>query len=71
MGQGFFTNRLRISKKSQENHIEKKIETIQGNGFVWTDLQNPDRDDVEKLAKKYFGDEDLERLLDLFDSLKS
>ena len=45
MGQGFFTNRLRSSKKSQETPIERKIENIQGNGFVWTDLQNPDRDE--------------------------
>ncbi len=33
--------------------IENKIETIQGEKFVWIDLQNPDRNDVEKLAKKY------------------
>ena len=33
--------------------IEKKIEKIQGNGFTWIDLQNPDREDVEKLAPDY------------------
>ena len=29
------------------------METIQGGKFVWINLQNPDRKDVEKLAKKY------------------
>ena len=52
MRRGFITNRLRSSKKSLEIPIERKIETIQGNGFAWIDLQNPDREDVEKLAKK-------------------
>ena len=53
MRRGFITNRLRSSKKSSDTPIERKIETIQGNGFAWIDLQNPDRDDVEKLAEKY------------------
>ena len=44
---------MRSSRKSVENPIENKIETIQGEKFVWIDLQNPDRNDVEKLAKKY------------------
>ena len=50
---GFITNRLRSNRKLVETPIENKIETIQGEKFVWIDLQNPDRDDVEKLAKKY------------------
>ena len=29
------------------------METVQGEKFVWIDLQNPDRNDVEKLAEKY------------------
>ena len=29
------------------------METIQGQKFEWIDLQNPDRNDVEKLAQKY------------------
>jgi magnesium transporter len=33
--------------------IERKIETIESKNFVWIDLQNPDRNDVEKLAEKY------------------
>jgi len=50
---GFITNRLRSSRKSVENPVESKIETIQGRKFVWINLQNPDRNDVEKLAAKY------------------
>lgn len=53
MRKGFITNRLRSGRKSAENHIESKIETNQGEKFVWMDLQNPDRNDVEELAKKY------------------
>jgi len=53
MRKGFITNRLRSNKKLVDIPIENKIETIQGEKFVWIDLQNPDRNDVEKLAKKY------------------
>jgi magnesium transporter len=50
---GFLANRLRPSRKSLEVITESKIETIEGKNFVWIDLQNPDRSDVEKLAQKY------------------
>ena len=53
MRRGFITNRLRSSKKELEVPVERKIETIQGNDFTWIDLQNSDREDVEKLAEKY------------------
>ncbi|WP_420544735.1 magnesium transporter CorA family protein [Nitrosopumilus sp.] len=53
MRKGFITNRLRAGRKSIENTIENKIEVVDGRKFVWTDLQNPDRSDVEKLAQKY------------------
>ena len=53
MRKGFITNRLRPSRKTVETAIESKMETIQGEKFVWIDLQNPDRNDVEKLAEKY------------------
>jgi len=53
MRKGFITNRLRSSRKSVETPIENKIETIQGEKFVWIDMQSPDRNDVEKLAEKY------------------
>jgi magnesium transporter len=50
---GFITNRLRSGKKSVESSVESKIDTIQGEKFVWINLQNPDRSDVEKLSEKY------------------
>ena len=53
MRKGFLTNRLRSSRKSVETTIANKSETIEGKNFVWIDLQNPDRSDVEKLAEKY------------------
>lgn len=53
MKKGFITNRLRSNKKAAEEPITSKIETIQGKKFVWIDLQNPDRTDVEKLSEKY------------------
>ena len=53
MRKGFITNRLRSGRKSIENSVERGIETIQGGKFVWIDLQNPDRGDIEELAKKY------------------
>ena len=53
MRKGFITNRLRSGRKTAENFIESRIETLQGEKFVWIDLQNPDRKDVEKLAEKY------------------
>ncbi|MGQ0772414.1 MAG: magnesium transporter CorA family protein [Nitrososphaerota archaeon] len=33
--------------------IQSRVEAIQGNGFTWTDIQNPTRDDIEKLGKMY------------------
>jgi magnesium transporter len=50
---GFIANRLRSGKKSAEVSIQRKIETVEGKRFSWIDLQNPDRTDVEELAKKY------------------
>lgn len=53
MKKGFIANRLRSGKKSTEVSIQRKIETVEGKRFSWIDLQNPDRTDVEELAKKY------------------
>lgn len=53
MKKSFITNRLRSGKKSTEDFIQRKIEVVEGKRFSWTDLQNPDRTDVEELAKKY------------------
>jgi len=50
---GLFANRLRSGRKSVESSIESKIDTIKAEKFVWVNLQNPDRNDVEKLAEKY------------------
>jgi len=49
----FITKRFRSGKKAPEEAIEKKITTIDGDKFSWIDIQNPDRTDVENLAKKY------------------
>jgi len=54
---GFITKRLHPGKKPLEETIEKKITTIEGSKFSWIDLQNPDREDVEKLAKRYHFNE--------------
>ncbi len=53
MKKGFIASRLRSGKKSIEVSVQKRIETIEGKRFSWIDLQNPDRTDVEELAKKY------------------
>ncbi len=49
MRKGFIANRLRSGRKSVEDPIESKVETIQGEKFVWINLQNPDRKDVESI----------------------
>lgn len=53
MKRGFITGRLRSGRKSLEEPLERKIETISGENFTWHDLQSPDRKDVEDLAKRY------------------
>lgn len=53
MKKGFISKRLRSGKKSIDESIIKKIETIQSENFEWIDVQNPDRKDIEKLAEKY------------------
>jgi len=53
MRKGFISKRLRSGRKSIEDSIERRIETIQAEKFEWIDVQNPDRSDIEKLAEKY------------------
>jgi len=53
MKKGFISKRLRSGKKSIDESIIKKIETIRSENFEWIDVQNPDRKDIEKLAEKY------------------
>jgi len=50
---GFISKRLRSNKKIIETPIKNKIENIQGKKFNWIDLQNPDRDEIEKLSEQY------------------
>ncbi|TBR10320.1 MAG: magnesium transporter, partial [Candidatus Nitrosotenuis sp.] len=33
--------------------VQSHVETIQGNGFSWIDIQNPDRTEIEKLGQTY------------------
>jgi magnesium transporter len=54
MKREFITKKFRAGKKSLEDSvIEKKIEVIEGERFTWIDLQNPDREYVENISKKY------------------
>ena len=53
MKKGFISKRLRSNKKIIEKTIKNKIENIQGKKFNWVDLQNPDRNEIEKLSKQY------------------
>ncbi len=46
--------KLRSSRKTNPRDIvQRHVETIEGEKFSWIDLQNPLREDVEKLAQKY------------------
>jgi len=50
----FITSKLHPGRKTEPSEaVERHIETIVADKFSWIDLQNPDRTDVEKLAKKY------------------
>ena len=53
MRKGFISKRLRSGRKIVEESIEKKIEIMKAEDFEWIDVQNPDRSDIEELAKKY------------------
>jgi magnesium transporter len=46
-------SRLRTGKKSAEESIGKSLERIQGNGFTWISIQNPDREVIEELAQEF------------------
>lgn len=43
---------LRRQPKSDEV-IQSKVDTIQGNGFSWIDIQNPVREEIDKLGQMY------------------
>ncbi len=44
---------MRSGKKTLDDTINRKIEIFEGKRFAWIDAQNPDRTDIEELAKKY------------------
>jgi magnesium transporter len=50
---GFISKRLRSNKKTIEIPVKNKIENIQGKKFNWIDLQNPDRNEIERLSEQY------------------
>jgi len=37
----------------QDAVVENHVETVQGKGFVWTDILNPTRDEIDNLGKTY------------------
>lgn len=50
----FIPNKLWTTKKAEKQEpVSRKAESIQGGGFLWTDLQNPERRDIETLASRY------------------
>ena len=54
MKKDIITSKLRPSKKQGIDEVaQRRVVNIQGEKFSWIDLQNPDRNDVEELAKKY------------------
>ena len=54
MKKGFIVKKLRTGKRTlEENTNTRKTERIQGEKFIWLDLQNPDRGYMEQLAKDY------------------
>ena len=40
-------------KPAEEAATSQKMEEVRGNGFTWLNLQNPDRQYMEQLAKRY------------------
>ena len=51
---GQFIAKLRSAKKTPKvTSVSEKIHILQGNGFVWKDLQNPDRSKLEELQKEH------------------
>ncbi len=52
----FITSRLKGKRGKtdiDEGKVVQKIEKIQGKNLVWVDLENPDREHLEKLLKEY------------------
>lgn len=68
MKTGFIPSRLRPGKKAIEESSNRRIEEFQGAEFKWIDMQNPDRKDVEEIAKIYnFNNLNIEDCLTKFE----
>lgn len=50
-----FTSKLPHLRRQQQPDaaVQSHVETIQGNGFSWVDIQNPDRTEIERLGQMY------------------
>ena len=55
MKKELFTSKLpHLRRQTQPDIIQQShVETIQGNGFSWVDIQNPDRTEIERLGQMY------------------
>ena len=53
MKREFITKKLRPGKKSLDDSALRKKSVIKGEKFTWIDLQNPDRQHIEDLARDY------------------
>ena len=53
MKRSLIPTRLRSGKKDVKDSTGKSLERIQGNGFTWIDIQNPDRWVIEELAQEF------------------
>ncbi|WP_042684668.1 magnesium transporter CorA family protein [Candidatus Nitrosotenuis chungbukensis] len=55
MKKDIFTSKLpHLRKQPQPDAVvQSHVETIQGNGFSWIDIQNPDRAEIVKLGQTY------------------
>ncbi len=53
MKRSIIPTRLRSGKKPTDESAGKSVERIQGNGFTWIDIQNPDRWVIEELAQEF------------------
>lgn len=53
MDRGFAKRLLSRRRSHKMAAVETDIQTVHGNGFVWTDVQGPQRDDIEELAARF------------------
>lgn len=57
MKREFITRRLKVRRSKTESDVSgtspQKTEKIQGKELVWLDLENPNREQLEKLVKEY------------------